>query len=66
MPFYSNDEIKKAPEKYVPARINTDGSVVGPSCCDQRMRDDGGCSEGCCDDYKCAICGYCVRIEWPA
>lgn len=27
--------------------------------------DDGGCSEGCCDDYKCIHCGKCYRIEAP-
>lgn len=25
--------------------------------------DDGGCSEGCCDDYKCADCGATWRVE---
>lgn len=25
--------------------------------------DDGECSEGCCDDYKCTDCGETWRIE---
>lgn len=24
---------------------------------------DGECSEGCCDDYKCADCGHTWRVE---
>lgn len=66
MPFYANKEIKTAPENYIPAQVNTDGSVKGPQCCGLAMEDNGGCSEGCCDDYKCSVCGHKVRIEWPA
>jgi len=65
MPYYSNAEIKGAPPTYEPASENVDGSVTGPKCCGEAMQDDGGCSSGCCDDYKCAKCGYTVRIEWP-
>ena len=65
MPFYSNAEIKSAPPQYEPASINVDGSVAGPKCCGQKMTDNGGCSSGCCDDYKCDKCGHEVRIEWP-
>ena len=65
MPFYSNKEIREAPPQYVPARVNDDGSVSGPQCCGQKMTDNGGCSQGCCDDYKCKKCGHTVRIEWP-
>ncbi len=25
--------------------------------------DAGGCSEGCCDDYRCRACGVKFRIE---
>lgn len=45
--------------------INEDGSVGRPSCCGVEMQDDGGCSEGCCDDFKCSICGKNLRVEWP-
>lgn len=65
MPFYSNAEIKSAPAGYEPAQVLPNGSVTGPRCCGQKMADDGGCSDGCCDDYKCSTCGHTVRIEWP-
>lgn len=45
--------------------INQDGSVGGPVCCGAKMADDGGCSEGCCDDFKCEICCKRIRVEWP-
>jgi hypothetical protein len=45
--------------------ICDDGSVRGPICCGKRMKNDGGCSEGCCDDYKCETCGKRIRVEWP-
>lgn len=56
---------KVKPTDFVHAQINEDGTVSGPKCCGKPMADDGGCSEGCCDDYKCKVCGYTVRIEWP-
>jgi len=65
MPFFSNAEIKSATPGYEPASVNADGSVSGPRCCGSSMADDGGCSEGCCDDYRCETCGKTVRIEWP-
>lgn len=65
MPFFSNTETRTAPTGYEPANVNSDGSLTGPRCCGQPMSDDGGCSAGCCDDYKCDICGHKVRIEWP-
>ena len=65
MPFYSNREIREAPERYVPASCDEKGNCTGPSCCGQKMKDVGSCSSGCCDDYECEICGYDVRIEWP-
>lgn len=43
---------------------NGDGTVRSPTCCGQIMTDDGGCSDGCCDDYKCAVCGKTLRVEW--
>lgn len=43
---------------------NGDGTVRTPTCCGQKMNDDGGCSQGCCDDYKCSVCGKEIRVEW--
>lgn len=43
---------------------NGDGTVRSPTCCGQEMEDDGGCSSGCCDDYKCGLCGKTIRVEW--
>lgn len=43
---------------------NGDGTVRSPTCCGQKMVDDGGCSSGCCDDYKCTVCGKKIRVEW--
>lgn len=45
--------------------VNEDGSVNTPQCCGKPMADDGGCSEGCCDDFKCSACGKRLRVEWP-
>jgi hypothetical protein len=47
------------------ALTNADGSVRSPVCCGVKMQDDGGCSEGCCDDFKCTLCGDRLRISWP-
>ena len=41
------------------------GQVHAPLCCDTIMVDDGGCSNGCCDDYRCERCGKRIRIQWP-
>lgn len=65
MPIFSNKERSTAPEGYRPAQVLENGHVKGPECCGQSMADDGGCSDGCCDDYRCSICGHTVRIEWP-
>lgn len=40
------------------------GVVSTPVCCGQKMKDDGGCSEGCCDDFKCEICNKRIRLEY--
>lgn len=45
--------------------IKEDGSTITPTCCGQKMKDDGGCSSGCCDDFKCEACGKTLRVEWP-
>jgi hypothetical protein len=31
--------------------------------CHPAAEDDGGCSEGCCDDYRCPYCGVHWRVE---
>ena len=43
---------------------NGDGTVSTPICCGHKMLDDGGCSDGCCDDYRCEHCGKKIRVEW--
>ena len=40
-----------------------DGTILSPVCCGQNMKDVGGCSEGCCDDFKCEVCDKRVRLE---
>ena len=65
MPMFSNTEIATAPAGYEPAQVLEGGKVRGPRCCGAAMADAGECSAGCCDDYRCASCGYRVRIEWP-
>jgi hypothetical protein len=65
MPYFSNAERRNAPRNYIPAEVNADGSVTGPSCCFEKMIDVGECGSGCCDFYVCKNCNYRVRIEWP-
>lgn len=36
-----------------------------PVCCEQPMEDNGECSDGCCDDYKCKVCDKTIRVECP-
>lgn len=55
----------KSPEQFERAQINGDGTCIGPKCCGEKMADDGDCGQGCCDDYKCNVCGYRTRVEWP-
>ena len=44
---------------------NGDGTVRSPRCCGGKMTDAGGCSTGCCDYYRCALCGKRLVVEWP-
>lgn len=48
-----------------PDVYGSDGIVRAPMCCGQEMADDGECSEGCCDDWKCLKCGRRLRTEAP-
>lgn len=57
------NELEKAALAH--ALTNEDGSVRSPTCCGQTMLGDGGCSQGCCDDFKCEVCGRTLRVEWP-
>lgn len=41
------------------------GTMRAPMCCGQKMKDDGGCGDGCCDDWKCSVCGRRIRTEAP-
>lgn len=43
--------------------FTTDGVARSPICCEQKMEDAGECSEGCCDYFKCKICGKRIRLE---
>jgi hypothetical protein len=45
--------------------VGEHGHVKSPMHCGEKMLRDGGCSTGCCDDFKCAVCGHRVRVEWP-
>lgn len=65
MPYYSNKEIREAPEGYISAKVDERGNITSPQCHGRYMKYNGGCSSGCCDDYVCEECGYTVRIEWP-
>lgn len=42
-------------------RIDTNGVVSYP----KTIVNIGDCGTGCCDDYKCTVCGQEFRIEWP-
>ena len=44
---------------------SSNGIVRAPMCCGQKMADDGECSEGCCDDWKCEKCSRLLRTEAP-
>lgn len=45
----------------------SNGVMYAPKCkkCGEEMKGDGGCSEGCCDDWLCPKCGYRFRSEAP-
>jgi hypothetical protein len=40
------------------------GIVHAPVCCGQKMIDDGECSDGCCDYFKCRVCDKRIRLEY--
>ena len=40
------------------------GVVSSPTCCGQKMKDDGECYEGCCDYFKCEVCSKRIRLEY--
>jgi transposase-like protein len=42
--------------------VPTDGRYC-PKCGTTDLKDNGECSEGCCDDYICNQCKYKFRIE---
>lgn len=44
--------------------LQLDGTIIGPTCCGEKMKDNGGCSDGCCDDYKCEKCGKKIRLTY--
>ena len=46
---------------YVPATED----LYCPKCGSRSLKDNGGCKEGCCDDYVCNDCELHFRIEWP-
>jgi hypothetical protein len=41
--------------------IATGGRLM---CCDQPMKDVGECSQGCCDYYRCEVCGHHQTCEY--
>ena len=48
-----------------PHKVLVDWSNVSPYTLPDNIVRDGGCSEGCCDDFKCTLCDYTFRIECP-
>ncbi len=45
--------------------LGTVESYVTANCPHARRITAGGCSEGCCDDYRCLDCGIVFRVEVP-
>jgi hypothetical protein len=52
------------PDGFERGEVGPHGMSVMPKCCGLPVVDDGGCSEGCCDDFVCTVCGYSFRFEW--
>lgn len=51
---------------FAPGVYHANGTVHAPRCsCGTQMVGDGGCNEGCCDDWKCPGCGKLIRTEAP-
>jgi transposase-like protein len=51
--------------RYQDSNVYAADEAVCPKCGSRELKDNGGCAEGCCDDYVCKSCGYAFRIEWP-
>lgn len=43
---------------------NTNSQTPTLTCCGEPMTYTGSCSEGCCDYYRCKICGNKETIEY--
>ena len=50
---------------FCPDVYDDNGNMHSPMCCGKKMDSDGGCSDGCCDDWKCKVCGRRLRTEAP-
>ncbi len=70
MDFFAKEKAEQT-YKYTEAecpfehKIIADWSQTSPYTLPAHIKSDGGCSEGCCDDFKCTECGYSFRIECP-
>ncbi len=59
-------ETSREVRMYCPEVYETETlQVFSPICCVQRMKSTGTCSDGCCDDWRCEVCGKKVRTEAP-
>lgn len=57
---------KLAHERYICTKRNPwDKDIQGRNGrgCHPAAEDDGECSDGCCDDYRCPYCGVHWRVE---
>jgi len=43
-------------------RVELNGGVVTVP---DSIEHVGDCGQGCCDDYRCKLCGHVFRVEWP-